>query len=203
LLVLPPEIRNDIWKLVLGGKIYHARNNDRFQTSQAESKNATALLRTCRQMYAEAALMPLTLTKFSGSCFGCWEVFKKLKAYQRKHITSFQIDCACFYAEDMLHKTHLQWFPPVFAQLLPSLEQLRVRVFSAPDMSARRITEERVLEYYKPSIQGMSVTVEVEQTDEKWPGYNDARDMLQICNIVFGYAESVADARWSRRLNAD
>jgi hypothetical protein len=170
---------------VLGGKIYHARNNDRFQTSQAESKNATALLRTCRQMYAEAALMPLTLTKFSGKCFVCWEAFEKLKAYQRKQITSFQVECACPTVLDMLHKIRFRTYAPVLSKLLPCLEQLRVPVFSAPDMSARRITEERVLEYYKPSIQGMSVTVEVEQTDEKWPGYNDARNICSRFATLF------------------
>jgi hypothetical protein len=62
-------------------------------------------------------------------------------------------------------------------------------------MSARRITEERVLEYLKPSIQGMSVVVKVEQTDEKWPGYNDARNMHQIRNTFFRYDESMAGVR--------
>ncbi|KAF7671513.1 hypothetical protein GT037_010325 [Alternaria burnsii] len=65
LLRLPPEIRNIIWKLVLGGKVYRTWLCGQIGSSPTHTTNAMALLRTCRQVYAEAAIVPLTLTMFS------------------------------------------------------------------------------------------------------------------------------------------
>ncbi|KAI8940194.1 hypothetical protein NX059_003900 [Plenodomus lindquistii] len=63
LLRLPPEIRNQIWQMVLGGKhlsMWYINALDfKMHTYTAVGlKHASALLRTCRQIYAEAVLYP-------------------------------------------------------------------------------------------------------------------------------------------------
>ncbi|KAG9201527.1 hypothetical protein G6514_005534 [Epicoccum nigrum] len=68
LLRLPAEIRNIIWRYALGGKTFVA--TDKWETdfklsrSSKDPENGTALLRTCRQLFLEAACYPITLGSF-------------------------------------------------------------------------------------------------------------------------------------------
>ncbi|KAF2850755.1 hypothetical protein T440DRAFT_518049 [Plenodomus tracheiphilus IPT5] len=69
LLRLPPEIRNQIWELALGGSDFFLDYDlDKVKVVKPEtprtSTPATALLRTCRQIYAEAALCHYKVNAF-------------------------------------------------------------------------------------------------------------------------------------------
>lgn len=101
LLRLPTEIRQEIWKYVLGGKTYVATcfggryysGDYKFAPSAAETCNGIVLLRNCRQIYSEAVLYP-----FLKATFAYHEITyllrsaKALRPYQRKLITHLRID---------------------------------------------------------------------------------------------------------------
>ena len=95
LLRLPPEIRDMIWKYVLGGKTFDSYGEDdghpkrkrsaKLEPSPGDPKEGFALLRTCRQVYLETASYPITLSSLE-----CQDpkilmyAVNKLKPYQRK-----------------------------------------------------------------------------------------------------------------------
>ncbi|KAF7446426.1 hypothetical protein Ptr902_09458 [Pyrenophora tritici-repentis] len=69
LLRLPPEIRNRIWEFALGGMVYRVKNpdSDRHRKLAPSPKQPAgiSLLRVCRQIYAEAAMLPSLLNTIS------------------------------------------------------------------------------------------------------------------------------------------
>jgi hypothetical protein len=68
LLKLPPEIRNQIFQLAIGDKKYHTLSEpSRSFLRRWEDKHAVALLRCCRQIYAETALLPWSQYTFKFS----------------------------------------------------------------------------------------------------------------------------------------
>jgi len=169
---MPAEIRNTVWKLVLGGKLYKTDARGKFYPSLAEPKNATALLRTCRQIYSETAIMPLALTVFSTSSVQrAKRSFGRFKLRQRKQITILQFDIVSPESVIELTKFFFVRNKFILADSLPALQELRVEVYSAQDpIMTRERTEEAVHEYLEPSIRGMSVEVKVHQTNLPWSG---------------------------------
>ncbi|KAF3001929.1 hypothetical protein E8E13_006786 [Curvularia kusanoi] len=96
LLQLPPEIRDSIWRYALGNKVflakYNTRGKGRFVPSKSESNDSVALLRTCRQVYSEAATHHLTLGWFVFDEY--WAVqrsFGAMKPWQRKQIKQIRL----------------------------------------------------------------------------------------------------------------
>jgi hypothetical protein len=169
---MPAEIRNEIWKFALGGKEYKAGWSGRFCPLPTESKNAAALLRTCRQIYAEAALMPLTLATFSvSSIHQAKKALGKLKPHQRKQIRVFQFLCPT--PDRVATLSCWEYNPYKFSlgRSLPNLQALHVRIFEAEDTSTFNTNEEKVREYLKPSMQYMSVAVNLEHTSQPWLDY--------------------------------
>lgn len=67
LLLLPPELRTQIFTYVLAGQTWKIRYDVRFgkTSNQSRHHNALALLRSCRQIYAENQLLPFRLGLFS------------------------------------------------------------------------------------------------------------------------------------------
>ncbi|KAL1795152.1 hypothetical protein ACET3X_006968 [Alternaria dauci] len=167
LLQLPPEIRNAIWKLVLGGKVYMTELAE-FYPPWTKSKNAMALLRTCRQVYAEAASMPLTLTTFTTVCLP--EVIgglMTLKPHQRRMITSFHMQLRSPAFIQPLFRFLLKYGRRL-AKLLPCLQGIHVQIFEVSDTSTQEANEERVRRYLELDFQDSLITIKVEQTDKKW-----------------------------------
>ncbi|KAF2681147.1 hypothetical protein K458DRAFT_433995 [Lentithecium fluviatile CBS 122367] len=68
--VLPAELRNRIYLLVLGNKTWTVRWK---ATSNDPEKNAFSLLLASRQLHAETRLLPVRLSKF---CFSEWYFFE-------------------------------------------------------------------------------------------------------------------------------
>jgi hypothetical protein len=70
LLGLPAELRNEIWKLALGGRIFEVYCWPSYCPKRMATmilnrcKNFSCLLRTCRQIYHEARLIPLAYNGF-------------------------------------------------------------------------------------------------------------------------------------------
>lgn len=102
LLRLPTEIRQEIWKYVLGGKTYLASRfggryysqSYSFAPSTVEPRNGMALLRACRQIYSEAVLYAFFKAAFAYHDLTYLKrSVKALQTYQRKHITHLRIDC--------------------------------------------------------------------------------------------------------------
>jgi hypothetical protein len=129
-----------------------------------------ALLRTCRQVYAEAAVMPLTLTIFTTDylLYGARDL-RKLKPHQRRLITIFQVNIS---RPTNIHPLFLYF--PLITKLLPCLQDLHIRLFEVLDTSTQKANEERIREYLEPGIQNKPITVKIEQTDQKWVNVNNA-----------------------------
>src|SRR4051812_48744235 len=85
LLFLPPEIRNRIFHYAIGGKtfrqLYRTHGTQRFLGEPSGRPNAFALLRTCRQIYAETAVVPFTSNVFSARY--CWNLKRSLRSFRR------------------------------------------------------------------------------------------------------------------------
>lgn len=135
-----------------------------------------ALLRTCRQAYAEAALMPLTLTTFTTHHFlYTAKALRKLKPHQRRLITFFQIEVHHPATINQL----LRYLSPssrlYLTKLLPCLQDLHIRLFEVLDTSTQKANEERIRKWLELGIQDKPINVKVEQTAEKWTiNVNDA-----------------------------
>lgn len=113
LLRLPTEIRQEIWKYVLGGKTYQAScfsgryysESYRFAPSAAEPRNGMALLRICRQIYSEAVFYPFFKATFAyHNLTYLKRSIKFLRPYQLNNITHLRVDCRrrnqSYYFED-------------------------------------------------------------------------------------------------------
>jgi len=169
---MPAEIRNKIWKLVLGGKLYQSDWTLGFYPP-TEPENATALLRTCRQIYSETAIMPLALTTFSvGSVWEAEKSLKKFKPNLRKQITTLQITVywPCMTTE-LMDSCVAVCHSKLLVSLL-TLQELQILVYSVPDLGVtREKVEEAVYEHLTPRIQDMPFAVKVDHTHQGWSGY--------------------------------
>ncbi|KAF1944057.1 hypothetical protein EJ02DRAFT_432624 [Clathrospora elynae] len=182
LLRLPPEIRNQVWELVLGGEVFRAvftpsnlHTKYKLTSSPAEPTKEMALLRTCRQIYAEAAMMPLILNKFSFECvFEAKYVLSKLKTHQRKHIAHLQFELSRPSRVSVLARSDFHRFRFPLPGYLPGLKELRVCIFSvsATDETARGENERQVRKKLEPHTQGTSIELNVEQTEFDWESYH-------------------------------
>jgi len=173
---MPAEIRNAIWKLVLGGKEYRSDWKARFYPSPTEPKDVTALLRTCRQIYSEAAIMPLALTIFSVRCVREAErSLKKFKPNQRKQITTLQFPVSWPHMDMYLGELCSAVHRSALLRSLSALQELRILVLSVQDpVVTREKVEEAVYEHSKPSIQDMPFAVKVDHTHQGWGDYEDS-----------------------------
>jgi len=170
---MPAEIRNAIWKLVLGGKVYRSHWKGRFYPSPTEPKDATALLRTCRQIYSEAAIMPLALTIFSVDNVRAAErSIKKFKPNQRKQITTLQFTVPWPHMDMYLGELCFAVHRSALFRSLSALQELRILVLSVQDPAVtREKVEEAVHEHLRPSIQDVPFAVKVDHTHQGWGDY--------------------------------
>lgn len=187
LLRLPAEIRNEIWKYALGGKVYRGVFDDskapstKLSLPRTEPANAAALLRTCRQIYAETALMLCSLNKFSFDfaadvCVGV----RKLKPIQRRQITAIQLELLCPAGDParlckMLDRD--MYMPSKsFVTRLPCLKKICVSVFGAETGAIGEEEMEEIRSLVRQQLergQDMAVLeLEVKVAKKKWEVYN-------------------------------
>jgi hypothetical protein len=149
LLSLPAEIRGRIWAYAVGGATLRPRPTNPYRTSGRHYFKLTpddyphgmGLLRVCRQIYSEAAFLPLKLSYlyFDNIEFS-WKIHAKsaisqLKPYQRMQITKLQFGLLGF--TDISQEVHAQkvireiiW--PMIVKL-PRVEEILVLFYSICD----------------------------------------------------------------------
>ncbi|EUC47672.1 hypothetical protein COCMIDRAFT_77468, partial [Bipolaris oryzae ATCC 44560] len=99
LLRLPAEVRNMIWEFALGGRVYEAEfiGGYYYRMHSQEAPSKVPLLRVCRQIYAEAANIPIQQTTFSiprpDRIRRCFDPFKTC---QRRHIASLRFEISSY-----------------------------------------------------------------------------------------------------------
>lgn len=140
LLRLPPELRNRIWEYALGGHIFTVRSCDpkskvvHFEVS-SEEKKGTTLLRACRQIYAETALLPFRLNAFMFHSESSIRWVACLSPGQQMLVSR-----VCLTTDDYTHfadlKSHwaicVQFVQALRSGSFPGLKEIVVRVTSRP-----------------------------------------------------------------------
>lgn len=139
LLRLPPEIRNRIWHLALGGKLIrhnvYGRGRYRMMPRPSERENAFDLLRTCRQIYAETALLPFSANTFSWSFYSnLGTSVRAFRKFQCSQLLEVQFEMPASDLNDPWSKNYLKG---VFGGLtlgkwLPGLQLIHFCVFPDP-----------------------------------------------------------------------
>lgn len=180
LLGLPAEIRNEIWKLVLGGKEYRATSitggTYKLSSSPLEPTHAMALLRTCRQIYAEAALMPLAHNTMSFEYLSVIKVaINKLKPHQRKNITCIKINLLSPNCVHQLGPSYIMNKRVSLPRILPGLKEIHVRIFKSTAENAPPYNvEEKLHQYLAPSVIGMPVDLKIERMELTYNEYDES-----------------------------
>ncbi|KAF2118340.1 hypothetical protein BDV96DRAFT_643592 [Lophiotrema nucula] len=133
LLHLPAEIRNIIFRIVLGGLYVglhtgHSTPYVHFQTLRIDEmpecshleSNTLALLCICRQIYADTALLP-----FASNCFWIWDNTTMKDWYEYNKVLRSQIGAVTmmqFWADDLTKDDVIQDL-----MLFPNLKQIHVQ----------------------------------------------------------------------------
>ncbi|PVH96551.1 hypothetical protein DM02DRAFT_477271, partial [Periconia macrospinosa] len=94
LLRLPRELRDRIWSEALGGQTFNVKGvGHRSPASFDGGSNAISLLRTCRQIYSETALIPYKTSVFHGGYYlrKLCHALRKIKPALRQHINTISI----------------------------------------------------------------------------------------------------------------
>ncbi|KAJ8110971.1 hypothetical protein OPT61_g6313 [Boeremia exigua] len=117
LLRLPPEIRNNIWEYVLGGKILDvvflsSRKGRYLEEKTAISplslpESSHALLQVCRQLYKETALLPFSTNSFRFESNQAFDWIRHLLKVQQGLIKNVHI--VTHRAERMFGWTDFKW----------------------------------------------------------------------------------------------
>ena len=136
LLSLPPEIRNHIWTYTLNNtmiQIYSIRSNSyKLLLKPSDRNNPMALLRTCRQIYYETAILPYKLNTITvGTVHRLTALVRHLRPYQYTRITSLELQLDHHNPEYLMRV----WGPVAIAaqfpilEKLPELRRIEVRLF--------------------------------------------------------------------------
>ncbi|KAH6638235.1 hypothetical protein C7974DRAFT_451532 [Boeremia exigua] len=172
LLRLPPEIRNRIWEHTLG------RSSFRAQVSKQGRKNVAtmvslsdepgvgvALLRSCRQIYSEAAMMPICLNTFVIRDY--WrnmKAFRLFSAHQFKRITMIRLELQfpIFYLDAL-----------EIQPLFPAMNDIEIVIHSANSVT-NSVTNSVSFEdaaaairvYYQPFMESGAITMTIKRLDQ-------------------------------------
>jgi hypothetical protein len=148
-----------------------------------EPKNAMALLRTCRQIYAEAALMPLVFTTFYfDGPYGIGRVPRRFKAHQRKQISIVDIGQTNSAHHYRFSNQNFLYCRVSLPRLLPGLKELRVHLFSGPE-AAVPTSEAAVQALLAPQLKGMLVDVKVVEEQITEAEYNKLWVDRKMCLV--------------------
>ncbi|CAE7002197.1 hypothetical protein P3342_001556 [Pyrenophora teres f. teres] len=174
LLRLPPEIRNKIWDLALGGMLYRVEQIYKPRSYKLKSSPTQlagiSLLRVCRQIYAEAAMLPILSNTFAFCSFPSTAIraVRKLKPYQRNQIISAHVEIV---GPADLCPIYLGYWVPKLLPYLPSLNEITIRVFGCKSETV--VDRDAIGAMFETAASVKSVNVKVEQTSLFW-GDHDA-----------------------------
>jgi hypothetical protein len=183
LLRLPPEIRHSIWEYALGGHVLRestlgnkegGTKRYRWVPPWSERTCGLDLLRTCRQIYSETALLPYKLNTFSTHYqlfqfnLRCW-----LKPFQDAQISLIQLELISGDDLKVLYGlTGEQAFKNKL-DLLPGLKRVHVLVFD-PANTIRPFDEdckEKVIGRLNALSNGRDLRITFEMLAETWSEY--------------------------------
>jgi hypothetical protein len=148
-----------------------------FKPKPSTRVNIFAILRVCRQIYAEASLFPISVNSFSTN--NEWTLKRALRpwrTYQRKQLTDLHIEVAT----SELGSPPEQWLLYLVEDgnfsLLPNLRRIRVCLFLS-SMDEGKV--QPLVEYAKllhsavgPKLASAGFELVVEQMDGCWSDYN-------------------------------
>ncbi|KAF2030008.1 hypothetical protein EK21DRAFT_66407 [Setomelanomma holmii] len=158
LLRLPPELRNKIWRYVLGGNVLRwtlvssSRYSLKYRMAPPPGQIILGLdlLRTCRQIYAETALLPYQLNTFACTEYaGIKGELQYLQPFQRSHIAKLQLEASSIrglwlgqgYLSDIERYTDARFCGKYKLGFLPALEEIQVCVLT-PDLRSESAVDE-------------------------------------------------------------
>jgi hypothetical protein len=185
---LPPELRSRIWEYVLAG--HTPRSVDvnpgrarimRMIPSRDKCMHGMDLLRTCRQIYAETALLPYKTNIFSFSPYtNIKHDLKYMKPFQRAQIDKIQIELPhsggdiSYLLSYTLKKDSLEF--------LPNLKDIHVVCFTYHTVfAANRGMVQQKLEVDEVDVRnrldvllaGCYLATTCEIVEESWDAYMD------------------------------
>ena len=134
LLRLPGEIRNRIWEFAIGSQIYfvgdyrYESGEDIRVTRHKNGLSSVALLRVCRQIYSEAALLPYQLGVFGFENIETFDWVRKLPKAGMANLTEVRINWDTW--EFVTY--HEYSAPELASKSLPGLRRVVVVLDSAP-----------------------------------------------------------------------
>ncbi|KAF2830992.1 hypothetical protein CC86DRAFT_272702, partial [Ophiobolus disseminans] len=138
LLRLPSEIRNKIWHLVLGGKLirdtrYGIRDHSVLMLRPCEREKPFELLRTCRQIYAETALLPFSANTFSWNLSNQMKsslsAFRKFQGNQLREV-QFELVSRDMRADYNRNRARGMFSRVDHRKQLPSLQHIKICIFA-------------------------------------------------------------------------
>ncbi|KAH3989403.1 hypothetical protein HBI25_120030 [Parastagonospora nodorum] len=185
LLRLPGELRSRIWEYVLGGyelRSVYIKNSQQITVKRmvppfAERMNGTQLLRTCRQIYTETALLPYRANTFILETLDTIKhELKKMKPFQRARIEKiqFEVNTNLFMLDTALGKDNLE--------VIPGLKHVHVVAFCDSSRDASDVSERT------KSVEAAIRNV----LDEGLAG----RQVKSTCEVRAGNAWSTATHKW-------
>jgi hypothetical protein len=174
LLCLPPEIRNRIWEFALCGndirQVNCGRRSNVFLPKPSERLNTFALLRVCRQIYAETALLPFSGNTFSVvACRKMGNPAKAFKKYQCSQITHLQVELW-----DSAVRVSPRWFVSLLSlknfAFLPGLRCIKVQLFPDKDWEFMSFSKTKTLLRLIPeyALLADKYDLVVEKMDVSW-----------------------------------
>jgi hypothetical protein len=181
LLRLPAEIRNQIWRLVVGGKVIREqvtkRRRARVLPRPCDRINIFALLRVCRQIYAETALLPFTANTFSFVDF--WDIgrrTKDLRKYQYSQIRTLQLELYYLYPVNAVNQDRLRALLNKIRLIkrFPCLQCIHICLFpTAKRLKACRSNCEAFIRAeLAPEVLAMGYELTIEKIRTSWGAFN-------------------------------
>lgn len=172
LLRLPPEIRNRIWEYTLGHNTFRfGRTRGRKARSilaPDEPGINVAILRGCRQIYSETALMPIQLNTLA--FLRIRDVVGRLRRHQQKQVTTIRFEVPLI---SCWHDTICSWKPEcILAWAFPALNRIEFYLYNLSH-PANRVTlenaERGIRQHYEQFLADTSVRITVKGLAEPMP----------------------------------
>ena len=157
LLDLSAELRNEIYKLCLGGRTY--RFKDAFACTQARldgrgEKHILALIYTCRQIHSEASLLPYSLNTFSFREFNLsfnpfldHRTLAQFRAITKVELVTFQAE-RMWAAPEVFPEYFKEFKTSQFLRRLSNLEKIRVIVDREEALYVKRGSSDRSFSHF-------------------------------------------------------
>jgi hypothetical protein len=184
LLSLPAEIRGRIWAYAVGGATlrprpinpYRTSGRHHFKLTPDDCPHGMALLRVCRQIYSEAAFLPLKLSSLLfDNISHSWithakSAISQLKPHQRRQIKKIRFQMLGIIDANQVDKQEVSDMISPMTKKLPHVEEVRVLYYSLTDGTP--YTNETFTFDQRPIFGSRKIRVTVQMLDTPWVEFN-------------------------------